>query len=144
MPQQSAPMLRRGLSMLGGLFGTDAATQPVQGVKKREAKLAAEYMKLGTFWCWRQIESDQPFESFSIPNQKQIKRKLAKSKTQIMLVAREKKLPGDTLVDIEQRRGCCLIQRNEEHHFIQLELKEETYNPNTGNFVFANNNNIGN
>ncbi|KAI9478480.1 MAG: hypothetical protein EXX96DRAFT_249470 [Benjaminiella poitrasii] len=140
LPHQ-APMLRRGLSMLGGLFGGAASGQEVPTTgSKQDSRLAAEYLKLGTFWCWRQIDqTDQPFESFSIPNQKLMKRKRTKAKSQFMLSAREKKLPGDVLVDLEQRRGCCMVQRNGERFFVQLELKEETYDPQGGHFVFAGN-----
>ncbi|KAI8982181.1 hypothetical protein BDF20DRAFT_865398 [Mycotypha africana] len=153
------PMFRKGLSMLGGLFGSNSHSQgygippadhfsaPLQAdphflrQQKKDAKLAMEYAKLGTFYCWRKLMDGQEahYESFSIPNQKHIKKKLNKNppQTLIMLAHREKKLQGEIMLDITQNRGCSLQKIGGKTILIQLEIKEENYTPNN-DFVFAN------
>ncbi|KAI8380871.1 hypothetical protein BD560DRAFT_387424 [Blakeslea trispora] len=158
-PPPPPPMLQRGLSMLGGLFsGASYRRQPEFSTNsrddffppppqlmnsKKEAKLAKEYAKLGTFYCWRKLDgTDSHFESFSIPNQKIIKRKLAKNAPSQIMLGKEKKLPGEIMVDLQQNRGCYLGKINGEQFLVQLEIKEETYHPaNTNSFVFATNEN---
>ncbi|OBZ90753.1 hypothetical protein A0J61_01201 [Choanephora cucurbitarum] len=154
IPPPQPPMLQRGLSMLGGLFsgssyrrqpefsnrGDDLYPPPPQLMNsKKEAKLAKEYAKLGTFYCWRKLDgTDAHFESFSIPNQKIIKRKLAKNAPSQIMLGKEKKLPGEIMVDLQQNRGCYLGKINGEQFLVQLEIKEETYHPaNANSFVFA-------
>ncbi|KAI8078987.1 uncharacterized protein B0P05DRAFT_541947 [Gilbertella persicaria] len=142
-PPPPPPMLRRGLSMLGGLFTNKRQPDFYSNEEfqfnqaKKEAKLAKEYAKLGTFYCWRKLDgTDAHFESFSIPNQKIIKRKLAKNAPSQIMLGKEKKLPGEIMVDLQQNRGCYLGKINGEQFLVQLEIKEETYHP-SHHFVFA-------
>jgi hypothetical protein len=165
-PMMQQPMLRRGLSMmLGGLFGNSSQPKhddfqhssmmppfgnfsaPIQagGQSKKEAKLSMQYAKLGKFYCWRKMDGppDAPFESFSIPNQKIIRRKLAKGSTTHIMLGREKKLPGDIMVDIQTLRGCFSRGKapNGERYLEHLELREERYDgTGSNNFVFASGN----
>lgn len=120
-PAPPPPPPTRRKSFLSTLFGWD---EDEDAKRKRKAK---EYEKLGSFWCWR-IISPQPqmhFESFSITNQKYILKKIAKGQGDIIFLYREKKLPGVVMIDVNQCRGCCMIQ---EKYFIQLEIKREQYN----------------
>jgi hypothetical protein len=164
-PPNSAPMLRRGLSMLGGLFGGGgnsggshredfhggpsggpphpmfgSFSAPIQAQSKKEAKLQRQYEELGTFYCWRRMEGpDQHFESFSIDNQKLIKKKLSKAQpqTQIML-KREKKLPGEIMVDLQQNRGCYLVKMGGDPVVVMLEIEQKSYGGN--NYIFGGGN----
>lgn len=149
-PQPPAPMLRRGLSLLGGLFGGDKRSgpyyddfnppqmrfggnfsEPMQGVRgrtKKEERLAQQYQKLGSFWCWRIADSDDQFQSFNISNQKIIKRKSdnVDSRGRILL-GKEKTLPGDIMVDLNQGRGGCMTSTREQNSFLPLEIKLESF-----------------
>lgn len=164
MDSQQEPMLRRGLSLLGGLFGGGNGggkknygeefqpmggfpagnfSVPMQGQhpkSKKEEKLTREYQKLGSVWCWRIADSeDGRFQSFSIPNQKIIKRKSEnpESRTRILL-GKEKKLRGDIMVDLNQFRGGCMTTVRGQNQFLHLEIKEEPFDVGNTSFVFDN------
>lgn len=160
MPPPPEPMIRRGLSLLGGLFGSGGGKRnypeeyhqqqqmgfppgnfsaPIQGHQfpkpptKKEERLAREYQKLGSFWCWRVAESeDTRFQSFNIANQKIIKRKgeNPESRTRILL-GKEKKLQGDIMVDLNQFRGGCMTSARGQNQFLHLEIKEEPFEGNS-------------
>ncbi|OAD05657.1 hypothetical protein MUCCIDRAFT_155958 [Mucor lusitanicus CBS 277.49] len=150
-------MLKRGLSMLGGLFGQGGGgghrddfnggpphpmfgnfSAPIQAQSKKEAKLQRQYEELGTFYCWRRMEGpDQHFESFNIENQKLIKKKLNKPQpqTQIML-KKEKKLPGEIMIDLQQNRGCYLVKMGGDPVVVMLEIEQKSYGGGN-NYVFG-------
>lgn len=139
-PFRSRVLGREGfLSQFAPPIGSFSA--PIQATSsKKDLKKAQEYEKLGAFWCWRVIPPQQQqegagpqpptqlhFESFSISNQKLINRKIAKGKGSNIFLGKEKKLPGVIMIDVNQCRGCCMVN---DGHFLQLELKKEQYNGN--------------
>ncbi|KAI8051841.1 hypothetical protein BDF21DRAFT_432212, partial [Thamnidium elegans] len=156
-PQPMAPpMLRRGLSLLGGLFGGGGDkrpygyedfnnpqmrfagnnfSEPMQAggavaLTKKEERKAQQYQKLGTFWCWRLADSENAFQSFSIPNQKIIKRKGENPELRgRILLGKEKNLPGDIMVDLNNLRGGCMTRSSSRgpNDFVSLDIKPESF-----------------
>ncbi|CAO3661121.1 unnamed protein product [Rhizopus stolonifer] len=125
-PSKARVILPRKTSFLAGIFGLN---------ETKEMKTAKEYQKLGFFWCWRIIGPEQSmhFESFSITNQKYIKRKIEKGQGDAIFLSKEKKLPGIVLIDVNQCRGCCMVRKD---YYIQLEIKREQYNGDSDQYIF--------
>ncbi|KAI9363229.1 hypothetical protein BD770DRAFT_381053 [Pilaira anomala] len=150
-------MLRRGLSLLGGLFGGGGGggqefmggppatgppgmqfrgnfSEPMQGPSvnrprsKKEDKLAREYQKLGQFWVWRIADTEDKFQSFNIANQKLIRRKGENPEARNrIMLGKEKALKGDIMVDLNQFRGGCLTTSRGKNEFLPLDIKLETF-----------------
>lgn len=116
----------------GGGFGN--FRPPIQGggyQSKKEAKLAQQYQKLGLIWCWRVANSeDNRFESFNIANQKLIKRKADKPESMNgggIMLGREKKLPGEIMIDVHRGYGCAMTMSNGNQQFTSIEIKQEPF-----------------
>jgi hypothetical protein len=146
--QPPTPMLKRGLSKLGGWFGGPKFPPPppmghpnggfmMDGPSKKEQKRAKEYQKLGVFYCWRIADTQDNFESFSIPNQKIIKRKIEKGQRAHILLQKEKKLPGGIIIDLQTWRGCSMGVMNKQNIVEYLEIKEQDFNT-MSDFRFSN------
>ncbi|CEP16304.1 hypothetical protein [Parasitella parasitica] len=160
-PSNTAPMLKRGLSMLGGLFSGNGGgggggganrrredfhgphpmfgsfSAPIQAQSKKEARLQRQYEKLGTFYCWRRMDiPDQPFESFSIKNQYIIRKKIRKlgPQAQFMLKSDER-LPGVIMVNLHQNRGGCLMNMGGEKVVVMLQIERKSFG--TSNYIFG-------
>ena len=145
-PPHQEPMLRRGLSMLGGLLGTKkypeypgefgprgGGFQPPmdEGQSRKKAKLAQQYQKLGVIWCWRLLDSeDNRFQSFSIANQKLINKKADKPESlngSGIMLGREKKLKGDIMIDINRGCGCSMEFKGGKQIVHHIEIKREPF-----------------